>query len=292
MPKSMTGFARRELQAPWGTLSCEIRSVNHRYLEPIIRVPDALRAVEMTVRELCRKQLQRGKVEVNIQLNVNAAPSDTLALNQALIEQLAQAANTVSQKVQEQHTQVAPVDPLRLLQWPGVIEQQGVDKEEIAASAKTLLTQTLDLLIEHRVREGLELQAHIEQRLVAIAEYVESVRQQMPDILQAQHTKLQQRLQDLQVEVEPERLAQEVAILANKADVDEELDRLTTHIGEVRHILSQKGAIGRRLDFMMQELNREANTLSSKAIHTDTTNAAVSLKVLIEQMREQIQNIE
>jgi uncharacterized protein (TIGR00255 family) len=292
MPKSMTGFARRELQAPWGTLSCEIRSVNHRYLEPIIRLPESLRALEVTVRDQCRKQLQRGKVEVNIQLNVNAASPDTLALNQTLIEQLAQAANTVTQAAADQNTQVAPIDPLRLLQWPGVIEQQNIDNDVIEASAKTLLADTLALLIEHRAREGVELQGLIEQRLVAISEYVDNVRQQMPEILQAQHAKLQQRLQDLQLEVEPERLAQEVAILANKVDVEEELDRLSTHIGEVRHILSQKGAIGRRLDFMMQELNREANTLSSKAIHTDTTNAAVSLKVLIEQMREQIQNIE
>lgn len=288
----MTGFARRELQAPWGTLSCEIRSVNHRYLEPIIRMPESLRALEVTVRELCRKQLQRGKVEVSLQLTVSAASSDTLALNQVLIEQLAQAANTVSQAVTDQHIAVAPVDTLRLLQWPGVIEQQGVDKDVIEAAAKTLLIETLDLLIEHRAREGLELQAHIEHRLTAISDYVESVREQMPTILRAQHEKLQQRLQDLQVDVEPERLAQEVAILANKADVDEELDRLSVHITEVKHILTQKGAIGRRLDFMMQELNREANTLSSKAIHTDTTQAAVSLKVLIEQMREQIQNIE
>jgi uncharacterized protein (TIGR00255 family) len=292
MPKSMTGFARRELQAPWGTLSCEIRSVNHRYLEPIIRLPESLRALEVAVRDQCRKQLQRGKVEVNIQLNVNAASPDTLALNQTLIEQLAQAANTVTQAAADQNTQVAPIDPLRLLQWPGVIEQQNIDNDVIEASAKTLLADTLALLIEHRAREGVELQGLIEQRLVAISEYVDNVRQQMPEILQAQHVKLQQRLQDLQLEVEPERLAQEVAILANKVDVEEELDRLSTHIGEVRHILSQKGAIGRRLDFMMQELNREANTLSSKAIHTDTTNAAVSLKVLIEQMREQIQNIE
>lgn len=293
MPNSMTGFARKELQAPWGTLSCEIRSVNHRYLEPIIRLPESLRVLEVLVREQCRKKLQRGKVEVNLHLNVSDnTSSDTLSLNQGLVEQLAQAASKVSDVVGQQAAAVAPIDPLRLLQWPGVIEQQGVDMDAVEAAAATLLAQTLDLLIEHRKREGIELQAHIEQRLSGIADYVVSVREQMPSILQAQHEKLQQRLQNLSVDVEPERLAQEVAILANKADVDEELDRLATHIEEVKHILSQKEAIGRRLDFMMQELNREANTLSSKAIHTDTTQAAVSLKVLIEQMREQIQNIE
>jgi uncharacterized protein (TIGR00255 family) len=289
----MTGFARKEVQAPWGTLSCEIRSVNHRYLEPIIRLPESLRTLEVLVREQCRKKLQRGKVEVNLHLTVNAnGSSETLSLNQRLVEQLAQAASQVSDVIGKQEASVAPIDPLRLLQWPGVIEQQGVDMDTVEAAATTLLKEVLDLLIEHRKREGIELQAHIEQRLNGISEYVASVREQMPSILQAQHEKLQQRLQDLKVDVDPERLAQEIAILANKADVDEELDRLSTHIGEVKHILKQKDAIGRRLDFMMQELNREANTLSSKAVHTDTTQAAVSLKVLIEQMREQIQNIE
>ncbi len=293
MPNSMTGFARKERQAPWGTLSCEIRSVNHRYLEPIVHLPDSLRVLEVLVREQCRKQLHRGKVEVNIQLEIKSGQdSGELSLNQPLIDQLTQAAKQISDTAEQQAMACSPVDPLALLQWPGVIEQQGVDMAQIESSAAELIAESLQSLIEHRRREGQDLQAHIQQRLDAISDYVGSVRAQMPSILQAQHEKLQQRLVDLATDIEPERLAQEVAILANKADVDEELDRLSTHVEEVKHILSQKGAIGRRLDFMMQELNREANTLSSKAIHTDTTQAAVSLKVLIEQMREQIQNIE
>lgn len=300
MPNSMTGFARQEVQAPWGTLSCEMRSVNHRYLEPLIRLPESLRVLEPAIRDLCRKQLQRGKIEVTIHLSINEASTEQLSVNAALVEQLTQATSKIQDVISQQGTGdvslpsslLAPIDPLRLLQWPGVIEQQGLDIETIKTAAETLMNDTLALLIHHRQREGVELQSHIEQRLEAIGEYVFRVREQMPSILIAQQEKLQQRLQDLQVDVDEERLAQEVAILANKADVEEELDRLSTHIEEVRHILAQKGAVGRRLDFMMQELNREANTLSSKAIHTDTTQAAVSLKVLIEQMREQIQNIE
>jgi uncharacterized protein (TIGR00255 family) len=288
----MTGFARQELQATWGTLSCEMRSVNHRYLEPLIRLPESLRSLETVARELCRKHLQRGKIEVNIYLSVNSVQAEGLNINHGLVEQLTNAVSQLGQVLSNKAILVAPVDLLRLLQWPGVVEQQDVDTDVITVAAKTLLAETLAVLIEHRQREGLELQAHIEQRLVSIGDYVARVREQMPSILASQKDKLQQRLRDLQVEVEQERFAQEVAILANKADVDEELDRLSTHIEEVKYILAQKGAIGRRLDFMMQELNREANTLSSKAIHADTTQAAVSLKVLIEQMREQIQNIE
>jgi uncharacterized protein (TIGR00255 family) len=291
MPNSMTGFARQEQQADWGSLSCEIRSVNQRYLEPFIRLPESLRLLEPAIREKCRRTLQRGKVEITLQLTLNMAQANALTVNKILVSQLATAAADVVDSMGSVHP-VAALSPLDVLQWPGVLEQAHVDMNEIATAAKTLFSHTLDSLLEHRQREGVELQSQIEQRLVAIDEYVDAVRQHMPEIIQAQKAKLQQRLLDLASTIDEERLAQEVAILANKSDVDEELDRLAIHLVEVRHILSQQGAIGRRLDFMMQELNREANTLSSKAIHTDTTQAAVSLKVLIEQMREQIQNIE
>ena len=291
MPNSMTGFARQEQQADWGSLSCEIRSVNQRYLEPFIRLPESLRLLEPAIREKCRRTLQRGKVEITLQLTLNMAQANALTVNKALVSQLATAAADVVDGIGNAHS-TAALNPLDVLQWPGVLEQAHVDMDEITSAAKTLFSHTLDALLEHRQREGVELQSQIEQRLVAIDEYVDAVRQHMPKIIQAQKAKLQQRLLDLASTIDEERLAQEVAILANKSDVDEELDRLAIHLVEVRHILSQQGAIGRRLDFMMQELNREANTLSSKAIHTDTTQAAVSLKVLIEQMREQIQNIE
>lgn len=292
MPNSMTGFSRQEHQDSWGTLSCEVRSVNHRYLEPSIRLPESLRSIEVPIRDRLRKQLQRGKVEVTIQLAVSHAQADGLGVNRELLNQLVQASSEVTTTLAARDLKTASIDPLKILQWPGLIEPQSVDTDAIEAAAMAIVEQSLDALIRHREREGQELKGQIEQRLTAINEYVDDVRQQMPEILQSQKDKLQQRVADMQVDVEEDRLAQEVAILANKADVDEELDRLLIHIDEVRHILNQKGPIGRRLDFMMQELNREANTLSSKAIHTDTTQAAVSLKVLIEQMREQIQNIE
>jgi len=287
----MTGFARQEQQADWGSLSCEIRSVNQRYLEPFIRLPESLRLLEPAIREKCRRSLQRGKVEITLQLTLNMAQANALTVNKTLVSQLATAAADVVDGMGSVHP-VAALSPLDVLQWPGVLEQAHVDMNEIATAAKTLFSHTLDSLLEHRQREGVELQSQIEQRLVAIDGYVDDVRQQMPAIIQAQKEKLQQRLLDLAATIDEDRLAQEVAILVNKSDVDEELDRLSIHLTEVKHILSQQGAIGRRLDFMMQELNREANTLSSKAIHTDTTQTAVSLKVLIEQMREQIQNIE
>jgi uncharacterized protein (TIGR00255 family) len=298
MPNSMTGFARQEQQADWGSLSCEVRSVNQRYLEPTIRLPESLRALEPEIREQCRDKLQRGKVEITLHLTLNEAQAQGLSVNTALVEQIISATSMIADTIVDvtvdkmKHHSVAPLDPLQVLQWPGVLVQQSVDTDAIQVDAQAIFARTLDLLIEHRYREGIELKARIEQRLTAISEYVDAVRQQIPAILLAQKEKLHQRLLDMETTIDPDRLAQEVAILTNKADVDEELDRLSIHIKEIHHILSQKGAIGRRLDFMMQELNREANTLSSKAIHTDTTQAAVSLKVLIEQMREQIQNIE
>lgn len=285
----MTGFARQESQSSWGSLSCEIRSVNQRYLEPTIRLPEPLRALEPAIRKACRHHLQRGKIEVTLQLVLDDTQDQTMTVNTSVVEQLSKASASIAQTT---HHPVAPLDPLQVLQWPGVLTKPAIDSNALATAAQSLFDSTLALLIEHRIREGEALQAHIEQRLEAMDDHLRSVQQQMPEILKAQQQKLSQRLADMAVTIEPERLAQEVAILVNKADIDEELDRLSIHIAEIRHILHQQGAVGRRLDFMMQELNREANTLSSKAIHTDTTQVAVSLKVLIEQMREQIQNIE
>ena len=288
MPNSMTGFARQESQGSWGTLSCEIRSVNQRYLEPIIRLPESLRELEPYIRDQLRKKLYRGKVELVIQLNNELIDNDRLSINHTLLEQVLDAVNEIS-ATGVQHTSL---DPLRLLQWPNMIRPSSVNIESIIECASHTFDQTLLALVEHRQREGEELYRHIEQRLADISGWVETIREQMPEILASQREKIQQRIAQWQIQLEDDRLLQEVALLANKADVDEELDRLDTHVAEVKHILQQHGAIGRRLDFMMQELNREANTLSSKSIHSGSTQAAVSLKVLIEQMREQIQNIE
>ncbi|GAA6151248.1 YicC/YloC family endoribonuclease [Pseudoteredinibacter isoporae] len=287
MPRSMTGFARSEQQYSWGNISWELRSVNHRYLEPNFRLPEAHRNLEPNLREQIRNKLSRGKLDISLNIQLGSLEQGQLGLNQDLIDQLI-TANKQLQGLGE----FSPLDPLELLKWPGVIVEDRINAEQLKQDALEQFSGTIDQLIDSRNREGTELANMIEQRLQGISEQVTLVRGLMPHILQAQREKLQERLGDLKAELDADRVEQEIVILAQKADVDEELDRLDTHVTEVRRTLKQKGAIGRRLDFLMQELNREANTLSSKSIVTDTTAAAVELKVLIEQMREQIQNIE
>lgn len=288
MSRSMTGFARREEQYPWGTLSCEIRSVNHRYLEPSFRMPEVLRRVEPIFREALRKKLARGKLEINIYLKTETAECTDIELNQAYCDEIVHLAEQVSTKIRNP----AQLNPLEVLRWPGVIQAAEIPPEVLADAAETLFSEALEQLIENRGREGLELVKIIEQKLQGITENVALVKKALPEILEHNQQKLQAKLANLEVDVDPDRLAQELVIIAQKADVAEELDRLETHVAEVARTLKKKEPVGRRLDFLMQELNREANTLSSKSISTDTTQIAVDLKVLIEQMREQIQNIE
>jgi uncharacterized protein (TIGR00255 family) len=291
MPCSMTGFARQERQCPWGTLVWEVRSVNHRYLEPHFRIPDSLRELEPQLRDAMRKQLSRGKVEASFHLqlnNVSDEENSSLDVNMPLVQQLTQAI----EKVELQMATSSAVSALDILAWPGVIAERQLDKDALLEEALSLFNLALSNLIEHRLREGEELKSLIEQRLQGVNEQVTLVRGKLPGILQAQRERLQEKLESVKAELDQDRLEQEMVILAQKADVDEELDRLNTHVTEVERTLKQKGSIGRRLDFLMQELNREANTLSSKSIVSDTTQAAVELKVLIEQMREQVQNIE
>ena len=289
MPRSMTGFARREAKLPWGTVIWEIRSVNHRYLEPGFRLPEDFREIEPALRELIRKTLQRGKVEVSLYVQLEQENEAELGVNLQRVVQLSKAAQQIHQQLGDK---AAAINPLELLKWPGVIQKQEVDREAQQAAVLDLFQGALTGLVEHRTREGSELEQLILQRLDAVSAQVVAVRARLPEILQAQREKLQQKIAALGVELDPERLEQEVVLLAQKADVAEELDRLDTHVIEVKRSLKQTDSLGRRLDFLMQELNREANTLSSKAIVSDTTQAAVELKVLIEQMREQIQNIE
>lgn len=290
MPCSMTGFARQERQCPWGTLVWEVRSVNHRYLEPHFRIPDSLRELEPKLRDAMRKQLHRGKVEASFHLQLNQTSEDDngLEINMPLVQQLTQAI----EKVELQMANSSSVSPLEVLSWPGVISERQIDKDALLQEALSLFNDALTNLIEHRQREGEELKNLISQRLDGINEQVTLVRSKLPGILQAQRERLVEKLESVKAELDQDRLEQEMVILAQKADVDEELDRLNTHVMEVERTLKQKGSIGRRLDFLMQELNREANTLSSKSIVSETTQAAVELKVLIEQMREQVQNIE
>jgi uncharacterized protein (TIGR00255 family) len=288
MPRSMTGFARREQKHPWGNIIWEIRSVNHRYLEPSFRLPEPLREIEPKLRDVIRQKLQRGKLEVALHVQLDEGREHKVGLNMERIRQLALASRRISAELD----QAAPVNPMDILNWPGVLQQPELDREAMQKAVLELFESSLDQLIEHRTREGAELEQFLLQRLSTISEHVVKVRQRLPDILKAQREKLQSKIAALQVELDPERLEQEIALLAQKTDVAEELDRIDTHVIEVKRTLKQKDSLGRRLDFLMQELNREANTLSSKAIVAETTQAAVELKVLIEQMREQIQNIE
>lgn len=288
MPRSMTGFAREESQQPWGKAICEVRSVNHRYLEPSLRMPDTLRSLEPELREQLRQELSRGKVEVSFSLKTEQAESSELILNKALTRDLVQ----LAEQVQQELPNPTPLNSLEILQWPGVVQAQELDQKRVEACTKELFASTLQQLIHHREREGAELGKFIEQRLTAINTHVETLRERLPELLAHQQERLRGKLEALSVDVHEERFAQEVVYLAQKADVAEELDRLETHLAEVRRTLDHPNAIGRRLDFLMQELNREANTLSSKSISSETSQVAVDLKVLIEQMREQVQNIE
>lgn len=288
MPRSMTGFARTESQHTDYTLIWEVRSVNHRYLEMYLRLPEEFREIETALREITRNKLQRGKLEASIHFQPEQSGGGSIGLDSERLTQLADACSRIDAQIPN----CAPINPLEVLRWPGVQISEEMNREALHENALKQFETTLDQLIEHRAREGAELAGFIEQRLDGIAEQVRLVRERLPEILQTQRQKLQEKIAALSVELDPDRLEQEIVIMAQKADVDEELDRLDTHIQEVRRTLKQKNSLGRRLDFLMQELNREANTLSSKSVVSETTQAAVELKVLIEQMREQIQNIE
>jgi len=283
----MTAFARAEQVAPFGTLQVEIRSVNQRYLEPHFRLPDALRELEPLLRDALRHRLARGKVECSLRFDA-AEESQAPAVNTRRLAEIAEALSVVHHQVP--HAGVPTT--LDLLNQPGVMETQHLDQEAIKAAAVTLFEQALDELIDARAREGAKLAEMITTRLDAVSEQVATVRGLLPQILERQRSQLLERLDIAKTELDPQRLEAELVLVAQKADVDEELDRLTAHVDEVGRQLKQKGPKGRRLDFLMQELNREANTLSSKSVVADTTRCAVELKVLIEQMREQIQNIE
>ena len=288
MTLSMTAFSRQQQEQKWGSLTWEIRSVNHRYLETSVRLPESLRALENGVREAVRERLTRGKVECALRFQSEAKFSSDLHLNTKLIQQLVQANIEIEQITGSS----VSLKNMEVLRWPGVIEEQDFDKTSIEKQALSLFSAALDDLVATREREGAELQGFIQQRIVSVREIVVSIRNKMPEILAKQKQNILDRLADLQAELEPTRLEQEVSLLTQKADVEEELDRLDSLLNEVERALGAKGQKGRRLDFLMQELNREANTLSSKSIVVETTLNAVELKVLIEQMREQIQNVE
>ncbi len=287
MVHSMTAFARNEQATAHGTLSWELRSVNHRYLEPHLRLPEAFRDLEGAVREALRQGLSRGKVECTLRFAEESAGKQ-LQVDNERARQVIAAAEQVAALIQ----QPAPLNPLEVLAWPGVLVADSADPQALNAAALQLFDQALSDLKAGRAREGAELAKLLNERLDSILDEVAALRELVPQMLAGQRQKIETRFAEMQAELDPQRLEQELVLLAQKSDVAEELDRLSTHVSEVRRVLKAGGAAGRRLDFLMQELNREANTLGSKAFDPRSTQAAVNLKVLIEQMREQVQNIE
>ncbi|WP_427982201.1 YicC/YloC family endoribonuclease [Agarivorans sp.] len=286
MIHSMTGYARHQIKADWGSATWEIRSVNQRYLETYWRMPEQFRALEPVLREKIRKALQRGKVECSLRFEADQAKRGELQLNQSLAEQLIKNAEWVQQQAGGQ------INPVDILRWPGVMETPEQDADALSKELLAAWQDALTAFIDSRASEGANTATMITSRLDKITEQVAFVREQMPTVMEWQRERLTSRLADVIEELDPQRIEQEMIMVAQKIDVAEELDRLDSHVSETRKILKKGGACGRRLDFMMQEFNREANTLASKSINAEITQAAVELKVLIEQMREQIQNIE
>ena len=284
---SMTAFAHLEIKKEWGNAVWEIRSVNQRFLETYFRLPEAFRHLEMGLRERLRNSLTRGKVECSLRVELAQASNNKIALNNDYAEQVIASLKTLQSIAGE-----GEINLVDVLRYPGVVDAQSQDLDQIAQDLLASFEQILTDFIAMRGREGENLQAIIQQRLDSIAEIAKSVQQQMPEVLQWQKDRLQQRFEELNLQLDPQRLEQEMVLTAQRVDVAEELDRLQLHVKETSSILKKGGAVGRKLDFMMQELNRESNTLASKSINADITNSAVELKVLIEQMREQIQNLE
>ncbi|MEQ8803406.1 MAG: YicC/YloC family endoribonuclease [Haliea sp.] len=284
----MTASARETVDPGEGALTVEIRTVNHRYLDCSFKLPEALRNLEVRLRQQAGARLARGKVECLFRLQPRTDQASAMAIDREQMQRVIVAATTIASAL----PQAQPINPLEVLQFPGVCVAPEADEEALQASAAALFDAALASLLESRAREGAKLAAMIRDRLQQVELETTAIRELLPELKQQQRARLLARLAELQVEVDHNRLEQELVYLAQKADVDEELDRLQTHVEEVRRTLDQGGPCGRRLDFLMQELNREANTLSSKSIASSSTHSAVQLKVLIEQMREQIQNIE
>ncbi len=288
MPNSMTAFARAERRGAYGALVWEIRSVNHRYLEILPRLPEELRGLEPVVREHVGRGLRRGKLDCTLRYEPSGDAPETLRLNLRLARQLNDAAARLAAELGAEPGMRA----LDLLRWPGVVEDQGRDLGVVEALAAELFDEALTALVEMRAREGGKLAGLIRERCEAMRALVADVRERFPEIQRRVRERVLEKLAGLRVELDPERLEQALVQLVQKLDIDEELDRLDAHLEEVCRVLTLDEPVGRRLDFLMQELNREANTMASKSADADLTAASVRMKVLIEQMREQVQNLE
>jgi uncharacterized protein (TIGR00255 family) len=288
MLHSMTGFARETAEAEIGALTWELRAVNHRYLDVQFKLPEQMRAHEQAFRQAVSASLKRGKIECSLNFRRQTDRQAELQINSALVELI----GTRIKEMSAMLPATGAVNPFDVLRWPGVVEQAEIESEPLFEAALPLLHKALDAIRSMRASEGARIGEMIESRCADIASISQSVRSRMPEVLEAVRTKQRERIDKLDVEADPARLEMELALIAQKLDVDEELDRLDSHVAEIRDIVARDEPVGRRLDFLMQELNREANTLASKSNDTGTTRASVELKVLIEQMREQIQNVE
>ncbi len=288
MIRSMTAFAHHESATPQGKLNWEIRTVNHRYLDVSIRLPEEFRAQENAFRATIQSQLQRGKLDASLRYTPGSGEDNTVVINEPLARALIIACRQI-EAFTDSPEQLKAVDILR---WPGVTQDSPPDLDKLSIQASDLLDIALRDLIATREREGTRLAEFIDQRCDQIAEIIVRIRKRRPEIIQGIREKIHARLEDLDITPDNNRLEQELVLLAQRLDVDEELDRLLAHLDEITAVLEREEPIGRRLDFLMQELHREANTLASKSNDAETTQSAVDLKVLIEQMREQIQNIE
>jgi len=288
MINSMTGFASDERSAEQGELLWELRTVNHRYLETQFKLPDGFRALEPELRDLAATHLKRGKLDATLQFRPGKQATAELQINTELALNVIEQAENLGKKIADPE-EISPIDILR---WPGVVSEDAIDVKQMFEPARELLDKTLAALCANRSREGARIQDMLEQRLEQIAVLSAQVRVRMPEVLAAVRERVRERAAALEVRVDSDRLELELVLLAQKMDVAEELDRLDAHIEEAGSAFAMEGAIGRRLDFLMQEFNREANTLGSKSADPETTKAAVDLKVLVEQMREQVQNVE
>ncbi|WGZ93950.1 MAG: YicC family protein [Candidatus Thiothrix putei] len=288
MIRSMTAFSHRELTIEHGTLQWEARTVNHRYLDISLRLPEEFRSQENSFRDIIQGSLKRGKFEASLRFTPTTGNTSEIHIN----EPLARALIIACRQLETITNNPEPLKAVDILRWPGVTQDATPDKDVLTAHAKALLQDTLDDLLEMREREGKRLADFIYQRLDQIAEITVRIRKHRPSIISAQREKILSRIEELKISPDYNRIEQELVILAQRLDVEEELDRLMAHLDEINAVLERDEPVGRRLDFLMQELNREANTLSSKSNDSDTTQAAVDLKVMIEQMREQVQNIE
>jgi uncharacterized protein (TIGR00255 family) len=284
----MTGFARETVETDFGTLTWEIRAVNHRYLDVQFKMPEDLRPKEQLFRQQVGAILGRGKIECGLYFRRATDQQSEMQIDTELVKLLGSRISEVSALLPS----TAEINPIEILRWPGVLQQREVDAEPLFKEASALLEATLGALDDMRLSEGRRIVEMLESRCVEVADIAAQVRLRMPEVLTASRARQKERIDRLDVDADPARLEVELALLAQKIDVDEELDRLESHLVEIRDALQDGKPVGRRLDFLMQELNREANTLGSKSADAETTKAAVDLKVLIEQMREQIQNVE